>query len=683
MKNINTRRKLFLSLLIIYFSCNTVCLFAAPENNIANLYKGKISRINKTVDFNSDTKQEINSKIKKSNSKVILFVWDGLRPDVISSEYTPNLYKLKQQGSFFNDHHSSYPSGTMHNANSLATGNYVINRDTADTIDTIDNTPQSVMSVNTLLQTAKKYGLKTAQIGKAAPVTLQDADKTAKNSIILTSEMAYPFEFIKNLINKGYNIPKKIENLYVDQGLVIDKNKLLEMNKNSITELRTIDGSVPVIGLSNPEVALDSLAKADNDYFMDIFLKEILPVYQPDLSIIWLSEPDATAHVYGLGSKPYYKALGEQDAFLGKLLLYMDKLGLNKNTDLLVISDHGHSNVSADLEIFPLREIKDSTIGEVNKNGYSVSGLIRVADLLTKAGFKAFDGAGCHYNPVMQGMLGDRKLLSPIYADMTGKECKEGVGTLYTTPSYIIPKVLPEDALVVSANGGSTAIYLPKKNIELVQNVVRFLQSRLEFDVIFVDEKYGDLPGTLPFTKINIVSTGSTGSSNRPDRPDILVSMSYNEQQMINGVLGISYSNSNDSSRSSHGSLSPVEMKSVFIAQGPDFKSNYTDILPTANVDVPVTVSYLLNLPFDNRSGRIIFEAIKGSGVKASDYELKYSKIQPNKPAIDLKLQSLISQNGKEIVTDKDSYTFVLNMKHLYYKDQNYSYLDSGKAIRY
>ena len=60
----------------------------------------------------------------QTNNRIILFVWDGLRADVISKEHTPNLYKLAKLGTNFTDHHSSYPTVTMNNANSLATGNY-------------------------------------------------------------------------------------------------------------------------------------------------------------------------------------------------------------------------------------------------------------------------------------------------------------------------------------------------------------------------------------------------------------------------------------------------------------------------------------------------------------------------------------------------------------------------------
>lgn len=47
--------------------------------------------------------------------KVIVFVWDGLRPDSVTQADTPNLYAMKMAGVDFQDNHSTYPTFTMMN----------------------------------------------------------------------------------------------------------------------------------------------------------------------------------------------------------------------------------------------------------------------------------------------------------------------------------------------------------------------------------------------------------------------------------------------------------------------------------------------------------------------------------------------------------------------------------------
>ncbi|MDE2048523.1 MAG: alkaline phosphatase family protein, partial [Betaproteobacteria bacterium] len=54
----------------------------------------------------------------------IVFVWDGLRPDLVNATDTPNLYALRQSGVNFSDNHATYPTFTMMNSASFATGSF-------------------------------------------------------------------------------------------------------------------------------------------------------------------------------------------------------------------------------------------------------------------------------------------------------------------------------------------------------------------------------------------------------------------------------------------------------------------------------------------------------------------------------------------------------------------------------
>ena len=56
--------------------------------------------------------------------RVIIFVWDGLRADDVTSENMPNYFALARSGVVFADHHAVYPTFTMMNAASIATGTY-------------------------------------------------------------------------------------------------------------------------------------------------------------------------------------------------------------------------------------------------------------------------------------------------------------------------------------------------------------------------------------------------------------------------------------------------------------------------------------------------------------------------------------------------------------------------------
>jgi predicted AlkP superfamily pyrophosphatase or phosphodiesterase len=55
---------------------------------------------------------------------VVMVVWDGMRPDFITPQYTPTLYQLAEDGVFFKNHHPVYVSSTEVNGTALATGVY-------------------------------------------------------------------------------------------------------------------------------------------------------------------------------------------------------------------------------------------------------------------------------------------------------------------------------------------------------------------------------------------------------------------------------------------------------------------------------------------------------------------------------------------------------------------------------
>ncbi|HSH38903.1 MAG TPA: alkaline phosphatase family protein, partial [Chthoniobacterales bacterium] len=56
--------------------------------------------------------------------RVVLVVWDGMRPDMVTEEHTPTLWKLRDEGVWFANHHSVYPTMTQVNGTAIAIGAY-------------------------------------------------------------------------------------------------------------------------------------------------------------------------------------------------------------------------------------------------------------------------------------------------------------------------------------------------------------------------------------------------------------------------------------------------------------------------------------------------------------------------------------------------------------------------------
>jgi predicted AlkP superfamily pyrophosphatase or phosphodiesterase len=53
---------------------------------------------------------------------IIVFVVDGLRPDAITAEDTPTLFRLRTEGVDFTNSHAVFPTVTRVNAAALSTG---------------------------------------------------------------------------------------------------------------------------------------------------------------------------------------------------------------------------------------------------------------------------------------------------------------------------------------------------------------------------------------------------------------------------------------------------------------------------------------------------------------------------------------------------------------------------------
>src|SRR5262252_1652950 len=59
-----------------------------------------------------------------ADKHIVVVVWDGMRPDFVTEQSTPTLWKLAQSGVTFRNNHSVYPSATIVNGTAIITGDY-------------------------------------------------------------------------------------------------------------------------------------------------------------------------------------------------------------------------------------------------------------------------------------------------------------------------------------------------------------------------------------------------------------------------------------------------------------------------------------------------------------------------------------------------------------------------------
>ena len=85
---------------------------------------------------------------------IVVVVWDGMRPDFVSEQNTPTLWKLAQSGVTFRNHHAVYPSATIVNGTAINTGVYpnrsgiLVNHDYRPEIDARKSIDLDVRSIH-------------------------------------------------------------------------------------------------------------------------------------------------------------------------------------------------------------------------------------------------------------------------------------------------------------------------------------------------------------------------------------------------------------------------------------------------------------------------------------------------------------------------------------------------------
>lgn len=679
--------------------------------------------------------------------RTIVMVWDGMRPDDINATDTPNLYAMTQGGTTFRDNHSTYPTFTMMNGSSFATGSFPRTSgfygntfwtppqgtgntipagigaggtaaDYQDPIFTEDyqvlrtlNTyySGSLLLVRSLFATAQAAGLTTATIGKSGAAYLQDL---GQGGYFVDENTVEPRSLVTELQNANIALPANTVYDYSGTNAVTLRagNGSPTARAGYITFNTTAydpNGQLTVPARDSADTTQGAPEDAANRYMMSVFANYILPQKKPMLSLIWFRTPDNVEHGYGPGTANVRAGLRSQDARLGELLAALRANGMDQNTNVIVVSDHAHSTVSGPLSLYPLRAITPSptapngaavngstsgtsaaALGTVNANGFSFSGDVRSADLLTYRGFAAYDGSGCSTS-AMYGLTAAGRPTLPVRNDASGALCGtantryQAVSATLANPvaSFRVPAPgrLPANGIVVAANGGSDYFYVPSHDATTIRNLVRFLQSREEFGAVFVDSRYGDIPGTLKMSQVNLEN--ATRQNN--GQPDVVASFSWDNTVTVQGKAGIEFE-SVGGQRGMHGSFSPIDVHNTLVAQGPSFRTGFASDTPSGNVDVAPTVAYLLGLSMPQADGRVLDEALTAPSSTAR-LSFTSATVTPTSEATGLSFEVPTDPTGatKDTALTGGGYTVQLSVKDLTVQGgKTYRYFDSARAVR-
>lgn len=671
-------------------------------------------------------------------TRTIIMVWDGLRPDSVNATDTPNLYALRQSGVNFSDNHSTYPTFTMMNSSSFATGSFpktsgfygntfwtppqgannaipagsgaggsaqdyqdpVFTEDYAVLTSLNDYYGGQLLLVKSLFATAQAAGLTTATIGKSGAAYLQDL---GKGGVFLDENTVQPRSLVTELQGAGIALPANVVKNYsgTDAVTLAANNGNPTARAGYVTFNTTAydpNGKVTVAARDSADTTQGAPEDAANKYMMSVYTQYILPQKKPMLSLIWFRTPDNVEHGYGPGSADMKAGLRSQDARLGELIAALRANGMDSSTNIVVVSDHGHSSVSGPVSTFPLRAIAASStvpaggvsgaaIGAADPNGFSFSGDVRSADLLTYRGFAAYDGAGCSTS-AMYGLTAAGKPVIPVNVDTTGSLCGAAnakyqaisAGLAKPVASFKVPAPgsLPANGIVVAANGGSDYFYVPGHDAATVRKLVTVLQQREEYGAIFVDSRYGSIPGTLSMAQVNLENAKRQNNG----QPDVVVSFNWDYNTSVQGMPGIEFE-SVGGQRGMHGSFGIADVHNTLIANGPSFLANKVVTTPSGNVDVAPTVAYVLGLSMPQADGRVLNEGLTSPAAKDVP-TVTPSTVTPAAAATGLTFELPTDPTGaaKDTALTKGTYNIELSVKDLTVGGKSYRYFDSARAVR-
>lgn len=259
----------------------------------------------------------------------LVIVVDGLRPDYVTADVMPRLFALGRRGIVFNAHHSVFPTVTRVNGSSFVTGAY------PETHGLLGNTIY-VPSVDAAkgLDTGVKENLEAVERAEGplltAPTLAEILRPAGKTLLAVSSGSSGSAYLLNHTVGNGTTVHT-------------------EFVRPASFAARAAAALGPV-----PEKAMPN--DAQNRYAIEAYLKVGLDELRPDVTLMWLNDPDGTAHAKGMGHELSRRSLALVDAGIGHIEDTLRAKGLLDRTNIIVTSDHGFSTHTGELKLAQLVE---------------------------------------------------------------------------------------------------------------------------------------------------------------------------------------------------------------------------------------------------------------------------------------------------------------------------------------
>lgn len=254
---------------------------------------------------------------------VLIAIFDGLRPDIVSPQHTPNIARLKKEGVHYSRSHAAFPTVTRVNGGTLVTGMWperhglVSNTMYVPAVD-----PAKPFSTGEWKELLK---LRDATGGRVVfTKTLGEHLQARGLSYVAASSGSTGSAFMLNPV--------------APDGVGVLISGQLDPGTRVAFPDRVNDGIRQRIGDFKGKNATDSV-----NWTGQVLRDYVLPELKADVLAVWFTEPDGSQHDHGAGSPEALAELGNSDRDFGLLLDALAKRFPGRPINVMITSDHGFS----------------------------------------------------------------------------------------------------------------------------------------------------------------------------------------------------------------------------------------------------------------------------------------------------------------------------------------------------
>lgn len=261
-----------------------------------------------------DLLSEITPRLDHSSLVIVL---DGLRPDYVTPELMPNLHALGERGVVGRNHHSVFPTVTRVNAASIVTGCYPARHGLmGNSVYFPEISPDTRFNTGNAAHLQRIEAATGGQL-LTAPSLGELLAKAGRRILVVSSGSSGSAFLLNHKISGG--------------GIIHNELVLPSSLQSRVSEIL---GPVP------PDASPNTLR---NRRAVDAYLRIGLDQVRPDVTLMWLSDPDHTQHANGVGEPVTLEAIRLVDAEIGRIVAALAAKGLQDKLNIFVTSDHGFS----------------------------------------------------------------------------------------------------------------------------------------------------------------------------------------------------------------------------------------------------------------------------------------------------------------------------------------------------